>query len=150
MEVILLEKIRNLGDLGDKVRVKAGFARNYLIPKNKAVYATDVNVIKFEERRAELERLAAERLQQALSRQQAIQALPPIVIIMKASEEGKLFGSVSVRDIVQRIDAAGVVVERREINMPEGALRMLGEYELTIELESNVTSTVKVNIVSET
>ncbi|OGT42259.1 MAG: 50S ribosomal protein L9 [Gammaproteobacteria bacterium RIFCSPHIGHO2_12_FULL_37_34] len=149
MEIILLEKIRHLGDLGEKVRVKPGFARNYLIPKNKAVYATQANIIRFEERRAELERLAAERLAQAIARQQAIQALPAIVITMKASEEGKLFGSVTVRDIVQRISVAGVSIERREINMPEGALRALGEYELTLELDSSVTATIKVSIVAE-
>jgi len=149
VEIILLEKIRHLGDLGEKVRVKPGFARNYLIPKNKAVYATQANIIRFEERRAELERLAAERLAQAIARQQAIQALPAIVITMKASEEGKLFGSVTVRDIVQRISVAGVSIERREINMPEGALRALGEYELTLELDSSVTATIKVSIVAE-
>ncbi|HLB42502.1 MAG TPA: 50S ribosomal protein L9 [Gammaproteobacteria bacterium] len=149
MEVILLEKIRTLGDLGDKVKVKSGFARNYLIPQNKAVYATQANIIKFEERRSELERLAAERLQQALARQQTLQALPVIVITMKASEEGKLFGSVGVRDIVQHISAAGVAVEKREINMPEGVLRTLGNYELKLELEGGVTAMIKISIVAE-
>ena len=149
MEVILLEKMRNLGNLGDKVKVKPGFARNFLIPKNKAVYATDTNLIKFEARRAELEKLADERLKQAMGRQQAIQALPPIVITMKASEEGKLFGSVTGRDIAQHITKAGVSIERREINMPEGALRSLGDYELTIELEGSVTASIKVSIVAE-
>lgn len=149
MDVILLEKIRNLGNLGDKVKVKSGYARNFLIPKNKAVYATAANLVKFEERRAELERLAAERSKEATARQQAIQALPPIVITMKASEEGKLFGSVGARDIVERMNAAGVVVERREINMPEGALRSIGDYELILDLEGSISATIKVSIVAE-
>ncbi len=149
MEIILLEKIRNLGELGEKVKVKPGYARNFLVPQSKAVYATKANIVKFEVRRAELERLAAERHEQALVRQQAIQALPAIVVTMKASEEGKLFGSVGARDIVKLITAAGVAIERREIHLPEGALRAVGEYELTLELESNVTAIIKVNIIAE-
>ncbi len=149
MEIILLEKIRNLGILGDKVKVKPGFARNYLIPQGKAVYATAANLAKFEQRRAELEKLAAERHQKALERQQTFQALPAVIMAAKAGEEGKLFGSISARDIADAINKAGVSVERREVSLPEGALRMVGEYDIAIELESGVTATVKVKIVGE-
>lgn len=150
MEVILLEKMRNLGALGDKVKVKAGFARNYLIPQGKAVYATKDNIAKFDERRAELERLAGERLQQAVARQSLINALPVITIAAKASEEGKLFGSIGTRDIAEAIKkSGGIDIEKREVRLAEGSLRMVGEYDVIIELEGDVTATVKVNIVPE-
>ncbi len=149
MEVILLEKMRNLGALGEKVAVKSGFARNYLIPQGKAVYATDANVAKFEQRRAELEKKAAERLKAATERQVAINALPPIVIIAKAGEEGKLFGSVGTRDLVEAIHTAGIDIAKREICLPEGALRQTGDYEIMIELDSDVTASLKVKITSE-
>lgn len=149
MEVILLEKMRNLGALGDKVKVKPGFARNFLIPQGKAVYANKNNIAKFEQRRAELEKLAAEKNQQAITRQQAINALSTITITAKAGDEGKLFGSIGTRDIAEYVTAAGVNVEKREVRLSEGTLRTLGEYEITIELESDVTAIVKVNIVGE-
>jgi large subunit ribosomal protein L9 len=149
VEVILLEKMRNLGALGDKVNVKPGFARNFLIPKGKAVYATKDNVAKFEQRRAEFEKLAAERNHEAIARQGAINALPQIVIAAKAGDEGKLFGSVGTRDIAEAITKAGAHVEKREVRLSEGALRLLGEYEITIELEGDVVATVKVNITPE-
>jgi len=149
VEVILLEKMRNLGTLGDQVKVKAGFARNYLIPQGKAVYATKTNIAKFEQRRAELEKLAAERTQQALERQQTINALPAITFAAKAGDEGKLFGSIGTRDIAEAISKTGVHVEKREVRMSEGALRMIGEYEIVIELEGDITATVKLNIVPE-
>lgn len=149
MEVILLEKIRNLGVLGDKVNVKPGFARNYLIPQSKAVYANKENMAKFEQRRAELEKVAAEKYQQALARQQAIQALPTIIITAKAGEEGKLFGSIGTRDIVLAIKKAGLDIEKRDIRLPEGALRLVGEYVIAIELEGDLTASVKVSIVGE-
>ena len=149
MEVILLEKMRNLGALGEKVKVKPGFARNYLIPQGKAVYATKANIVKFEQRRVELEKIAALRSQEALTRQQAINALETITLVAKAGEEGKLFGSIGTRDIAEAITKAGVEVEKREIRLPEGALRLVGEYEITIELESDIIATVKVNITSE-
>ncbi len=149
MEVILLEKMRNLGALGEKVKVKPGFARNYLVPQGKAVYATKDNIIKFETRRAELEKLAAEKLEQALARQQAIQALPPIKMVVKAGDEGKLFGSIGVRDIVEEIKKSGIVIEKREIQLSEGVLRMVGEYEVTVDLESDVTATIKIHVIGE-
>lgn len=149
MEVILLEKMRNLGVLGDKVKVKSGFARNFLIPQGKAVYATKENLAKFEQRRTELEKSAADKHQAALKRQEKINALPPVIIAAKAGEEGKLFGSISARDIVKALNNAGIDIEKREIRLPEGTLRLLGEYEITVELESDITAVVKVNIVPE-
>src|SRR5262245_16415782 len=141
--------MRNLGALGDKVKVKSGFARNFLIPQGKAVYATKENIAKFEQRRAELEKLASERLQHALARQAAFNALPVITLSAKASEEGKLFGSITTRDIVEAIKRAGAEVEKREVRLSEGSLRMLGEYDVVIELESDVTASIKVNVVAE-
>lgn len=149
MEVILLEKIRNLGALGDKVKVKPGFARNYLIPQAKAVYATENNIAKFEQRRAELEKSAAEKYQHALQRQAAINNLAVITMTAKAGEEGKLFGSIGTRDIAVAVTNAGVTIEKREVQLSEGALRMLGEYEIVIELESDVTANIKVKIIAE-
>jgi large subunit ribosomal protein L9 len=149
VEVILLEKMRNLGALGDKVKVKPGFARNYLIPQGKAVYASKDNLVKFEARRVELEKKAVENHQKALARQQAINALPAITIAVKAGEEGKLFGSIGTRDLVDAFNKAGAAIEKREIRLPAGALRMVGEYEITVELDSDVTAIVKVNITPE-
>lgn len=149
MEVILLEKMRNLGVLGDKVNVKPGFARNYLIPLGKAVYANGANVAKFEERRAELEKVAAERLKAATARQAKINALPAVVIRAKAGEEGKLFGSIGTRDLIDAFHKAGVDVEKREICLPEGTLRQVGDYDILIELDSDVEAHVKVQVVSE-
>lgn len=149
MEVILLEKMRNLGALGEKVKVKPGFGRNFLIPQGKAVYANKENIAKFEQRRAELEKIAAEKQQASLERQKAISALPTVTLAAKAGEEGKLFGSIGTRDISDAITKAGVEVEKREVRLSEGSLRMLGEYEITIELESDVTAIVKLNVVAE-
>jgi large subunit ribosomal protein L9 len=149
VEVILLEKIRNLGVLGDKVNVKPGFARNYLIPNGRAVYANEANIGKFEQRRAELEKAAAQRQQQSIERQQKINALEPINFIAKAGEEGKLFGSITTRDIVDAINKTGLLVEKREVNLPEGSLRAIGEYAISIELDGDVTATVKINVVPE-
>jgi len=149
VEVILLEKIRNLGSLGEQVRVKPGYARNFLIPHSKAVYATKENIAKFEQRRAQLEKVAAEKLQQATTRQQALNALSVISVTVKAGEEGKLFGSIGARDLADMITKAGVEVEKREIRLSEGAIRLVGEYEIIIDLEGDVTAVVKLNVVSE-
>lgn len=149
MEVILLEKMRNLGALGDKVNVKPGYARNFLIPKGKAVYANANNIAKFEARRSELEKQSAEKQAQALERQKTLNALGTITIVSKAGDEGKLFGSVGTRDIADAITKAGAEVEKREVRLSEGSLRMVGEYEIAIELESDVTATVKLNVVGE-
>ena len=147
MEVILLEKMRNLGVLGETVKVKPGYARNYLVPQGKAVYATKGNLAKVEQRRAELEKSAAEKLKHAIERQKALEALPVVTIEAKAGEEGKLFGSIGTRNISDAITNAGVHVEKNEIRMSEGTLRMVGEYDITVELESDVTANVKLKIV---
>lgn len=149
MEVILLEKVRNLGALGDKVKVKSGFARNFLVPQGKAVYANAANLAKFEQRRAELEKIAAERHQNAEQRQAKLNALETLAITMKAGDGGKLFGSVGVRDITDLLNKHGAEVEKREIRLPEGTLRMVGEYDISVELDSDITATVKVKIVPE-
>lgn len=149
MEVILLEKIRNLGTLGAKVNVKPGFARNYLIPQNKAVYATKDNLAKFEQRRAEFEKLAAEKLQQAIAKQQQLSELATVIVTAKAGEEGKLFGSIGTRDITDALNKAGASIEKRQVRLPEGTIRMVGEFDITIELESDVTAIVKLKIIPE-
>jgi large subunit ribosomal protein L9 len=149
MEVILLENIGNLGDLGDRVEVKAGFGRNYLIPQGKAVPATEVNIAEFEARRAELERAAAETQAKAEARAEAINALGLISIPANAGEEGKLFGSIGTRDIAEAVTAAGCEVDKSEVRLPEGALRELGEYEIAFQLHGDVTAMVAVAVVPE-
>lgn len=149
MEVILLEKIRNLGSLGDKVKVKRGYGRNYLVPEGKAVYATQDNLKKFEARRAELEKIEAEHLQAAQKRLQALQALGSVVIAAPAGEEGKLFGSIGTRDIAAALSKAGVEVVKSEVHLPTGVLRAIGEYDIAIELHSDVNAVVKINIIPE-
>lgn len=149
MDVILLGNIRNLGALGDRVTVKPGYARNYLIPQSKAVYATAENILKFDERRAELEKIAAEKHSQSVARQQQLNALPALTIVVKAGEEGKLFGSIGTRDIIDALNKAGVEVEKREVSLPHGTLRELGEHPIAIELDSDVSATITINLVSE-
>ena len=148
MEVILLEKIGKLGNLGDKVAVKAGFGRNYLVPQGKAVPATAANVEKFEARRAELEAAAAEKLAAAQARAEALEGLN-VSIVSKAGDEGKLFGSIGTKDIADAITAAGAEVEKSEVRLPEGALRHTGEFEVAIQLHPEVTATVKLTVVAE-
>jgi large subunit ribosomal protein L9 len=149
MEVILLENIGNLGGLGDKVDVKAGYGRNYLIPQGKAVPATEANTAEFEARRAELEAAAAEALAAAEKRAEALEALVAISIGANAGEEGKLFGSIGTRDIAEALTAAGCEVDKSEVRLPEGALRELGEYAVDVQVHSRVTATVTVAVVAE-
>ena len=149
MEVILLENIENLGSVGDKVNVKSGFARNFLVPQGKAKMATAANLAEFEARRAELEKAAAEALQAAEARKQEIEALATIDITARVGSEGKLFGSIGVADISDAIASMGVTVEKSEIRMPEGALRVVGEHEVDIHLYTDVDTMVKVNIIGE-
>jgi large subunit ribosomal protein L9 len=149
MEVILLENISNLGGLGDKVDVKAGFGRNYLIPQGKAVPATEDNVAQFEARRAELEAAAATTLAAAEARAEGINALALISITANAGEEGKLFGSVGTRDIAEAVTAAGCEVDKSEVRLPEGALRDLGEYEIAIQVHGDVTAAVAIAVIPE-
>ncbi len=148
MEVILLEKVENLGGLGDKVKVRAGYARNFLIPKGKAKYATAENLAEFEARRAELEKAAADALSVAQARCEALEG-KEVTITAKSGGEGKLFGSVGTVDIADALKAAGLEVEKREIRMPEGAIRQAGEYELIVHLHTDVNATIKVIVVGE-
>lgn len=148
MEVILLEKIRNLGDVGEKVNVKAGFARNYLLPQKMAVTATPDNIAKFEERCAELEKKAADSLAVAKSRAEALGKLT-INISMRASEEGKLFGSVGTHEIVNAIKELGVEVDKKEIILPQGPIHQLGEFEISLQLHTDVNVLLRINVVAE-
>ncbi|MDR3491714.1 MAG: 50S ribosomal protein L9 [Gammaproteobacteria bacterium] len=149
MEIILLEKIRNLGALGDRVNVKSGYGRNFLIPKGKAAYVTEANIAKFEARRAELEKIAAEHVKAAETRKKALVALGVVTIIAKAGDEGKLFGSIGTRDIAEVITQAGVEIEKSEVDLPTGVLRHIGEYDIVIELHSDVKAAVKLSVVSD-
>ena len=148
MEVILLEKVGKLGTIGDKVNVKAGYGRNYLIPNGKAVFATDANVAEFEARRAELEKAAAETLATAEARAAKL-ADVAITIEANAGEEGKLFGSVGTDAIADALADTGAEVVKSEVRLPEGALREVGEYEIDIQLHAEVTATVKLAVVPQ-
>lgn len=149
MEVILLENIGSLGGLGDTVDVKAGYGRNFLIPKGKAVPATRENVAAFEARRAELERAAAEALTAARKRAEALQALGTITIGANVGEGGKLFGSVGMRDIADAVTAAGCDLHKGEVRLPEGALRETGEYAVAIQLHPDVVFELTLAVVPE-
>jgi|TARA_B110000240_G_C13469289_1_gene440192 large subunit ribosomal protein L9 len=149
MQIILLDKIANLGGLGDKVTVKSGYARNFLFPQGKAVPATKVNVEKFEQRRAELEAKIAEQHTAAQARADKISALGEVTIASPAGDEGKLFGSVGTRDIAAAITAAGVEVTKSEVKLPVGTLREVGEFEIDLQIHSDVTATIKLVIIQE-
>ena len=148
MEVILLEKVGKLGSIGDKVAVKAGFGRNYLIPQGKALAATAANVVEFEARRADLEAAAAKDKAAAEARGAQL-ADVALTIEANAGDEGKLFGSIGARDLADAITEAGVAVEKSEVRLPEGALREVGEYEIDIQVHSEVTQAIKVTVVAE-
>lgn len=148
MEVILLQDVGNLGELGDKVTVKAGYGRNYLIPQHIAVPATKENLEAFEERRAELQRIADEKLAEAKKRAELVNGLD-ITLTVKAGEEGKLFGSVTVRDIAEAAVKRGVEIDNSEINLPEGPIRALGEYEIDVQLHPEVSAVLKLGVIAE-
>ena len=149
MNIILLDKIANLGSLGDQVSVKSGYARNFLFPRGKAVPATKDNVEKFEARRAELEAKMTEVLNAAQARADQLTALEAVTIQAPAGDEGKLFGSVGTRDIADAVSAAGVTVSKAEVKLPTGTLRELGEYDIDVQLHAEVTTTVKLVIAAE-
>ena len=149
MEVILLENIENLGSLGDKVTVKSGFARNFLVPQGKAKRATKANIAEFQAIRAELEKAADEAKAEGEARLAAISALGNIEITAKVGSEGKLFGSIGTADIADAISAAGAEVEKREIRLPEGAIRTTGEHAIDIHLYTDIDVTVTIVIVGE-
>ena len=148
MEIILLEDIANLGELGEKVNVKAGYGRNFLIPQKKAVPAKKENLVEFEARRAELQKLADEKLAAAKARAEQVNALD-VTIATKAGDEGKLFGSITNRDIVDAVVAKGVEIEKNEVQMPDGPIRSLGEYQVAIQLHAEVTAELKVGVIAE-
>ena len=148
MEVILLEKVHKLGNLGDQVKVKPGYGRNYLIPSGKAVSATTDNIAKFDARRAELEKQQQEVLALANARSEKLSVVS-ITIARKAGSEGKLFGSVGTIDIADTVTASGVELAKHEIRLPEGPLRNTGEYDIDVQLHADVTTTIKVIVVPE-
>lgn len=148
MEVILIEKIDRLGGLGDLVNVRAGFARNYLLPTGKAKIATAENVAEIEARRAELEKAAAEAVSAAEARRDQLAGVN-VTITAKSGTEGKLFGSIGNSDIADAVTTAGVDIAKREVRLPDGPIRLAGEYEITLHLHADVDATVKVIIVGD-
>lgn len=149
MQVILLDKIAHLGNVGDQVNVKSGFARNFLIPQGKAVMATAANIAHFEARRAELEAKAAEALSAAQARAAKITEISSVSVSATAGEDGRLFGSVSAKDIADALTAAGVEVSKSEVRLGEGPLRTTGEHEVKVHLHPEVNAKVTVNVVAE-
>ncbi len=148
MQIILLQRIVNLGKLGETVDVKPGYGRNFLIPHGKALPATKANIEKFEARRAELE---AEEAKEVATAQTRADALTDVNVIMRAKsgDEGKLFGSIGTRDIAEALTNSGLEVDRAEVKLPEGTLRQIGEYNVDIQLHHDVTATILVTILSE-
>lgn len=142
MNIILLDKVANLGGLGDQVAVKPGYARNFLFPQGKAVPATKTNVEAFETRRAELEEKIAADLKTAEARAEKLNSLEAVVIESKAGDEGKLFGSIGTRDIADAVTAAGVDVQKSEVSMPHGTIRETGEFAVELQLHADVTATI--------
>ncbi|MGB5179941.1 MAG: 50S ribosomal protein L9 [Gammaproteobacteria bacterium] len=148
MEIILLEKIANLGAMGDKVNVKPGYGRNFLIPQGKAAAATAENIADYEARRVELEKASADALTAAQARREELLG-KVITISSNAGEEGKLFGSVGTADIAHALTESGTAVERHEVRLPEGAFRMVGEYDVLLQLHTDVDVTIKLVIEAE-
>ncbi len=148
MEIILLEKIANLGNLGDKVTVRPGYGRNFLIPKGKAVRATDEKLAEFEQRRADLEKKAAAEFAAAQARAEAISKLD-VKITQKAGEEGRLYGSVGTKDIADAVTAAGVELHKHEVRLPTGAIRQAGDYEIKLHLHADLDATLALKIIGE-
>jgi large subunit ribosomal protein L9 len=148
MEVILLEKVRNLGNLGEQVKVKSGFARNYLIPYGKAVTANEANRAKFEAQRAELEKAQADALGKAQARAEKMTGYT-VQIVRKVSEEGKLFGSVGIRDICDAVEQAGFELERSEVHLDRGPLKEIGDHEISVSLHPEVNFKLIVSVIGE-
>ena len=148
MEVILLNKVENLGELGDKVNVRSGYARNYLIPQGRAKFATAANIAEFEARRSELEAEAAAAIAAAEVRKASLDGLK-ITIEAKEASDGKLFGSINNTDVLAAIARAGQQVEKREVRMPEGAFRTIGEHSVELHLHTDINATITINIVAE-
>ena len=148
MEVILLQKIANLGDIGDRVKVKPGFGRNYLLPGGKATLATPENIQQFESRRAELEAKAASDLSAARERAAALEGFK-LSITAKAGSEGKLFGSIGTTDIAEACQAAGHKIERAEVRLPGGPIRAVGDHVITLHLHSDINIEVPLTVIAE-
>lgn len=148
MEVILLEKVQNLGGIGDQVKVKGGYGRNFLVPKGKAVAASPENIKYFEEKKAELEAKAAEKLAEAEARGEKLKEVT-VQISSKAGDEGKLYGSIGTRDIADAIEQAGVEVAKNEISLPEGAIRNIGDYAVLIQLHPDVSIELNISVIPE-
>jgi large subunit ribosomal protein L9 len=148
MDVILLQKVANLGTIGDRVKVKSGYGRNFLLPAGKATLATAANVARFEARRAELEKLAGDELASAQTRAAGL-AQFKLSITAKAGSEGKLFGSVGTADIAEAATAGGQAVSRSEVRLPAGPLRTVGEHQVTLHLHTDVEVLLSVTIVAE-
>lgn len=148
MDIILLDKVGRLGSIGDKVSVKAGYGRNYLLPQGKAVAATAKNIADFEVRRAGLEAAAAAKIAEATARAEKLAAIE-VTIAANAGDEGRLFGSIGTRDIADAITAAGVAVTKAEVRLPSGVLREVGQYDINVQLHAEVTQAVKLVIVAE-
>ncbi len=148
MEVILLQKIANLGNIGDRVKVKPGFGRNFLLPGKKATLATAENIAKFESRRAELEAQAAKELSSAQQRAVALEGFK-LTISAKAGSEGKLFGSIGTSDIAEACATAGHAIERAEVRLPGGPIRMVGEHMISLHLHSDIDIPVPLTVVAE-
>jgi len=149
MQVILLEKMQKLGNLGDEVSVKSGFGRNFLVPNGKALPANKKNREVFESRRADLEAAAAKVLVEAEKRKEKLVAAGDVNILANAGIEGKLFGSIGSADIAEQLNAAGADIKNKEVRLPTGALRHTGEYNIDIQLHADVVVTVKVDVTSE-
>ena len=149
MEVILLEKVGKLGNIGDVANVKAGYGRNYLIPQGKAVFATKENLAEFETRRADLEAAAATKMAEAQTRADKLAEIASVTITAIAGDEGKLFGSVGTREIELAINEAGGDITKSEINLPEGAIRNVGEFTVELQLHTDVTQSVTIIVESE-
>jgi large subunit ribosomal protein L9 len=148
MEVILLQKVANLGNIGDKVTVKPGYGRNFLLPSGKAALATANNLKKFEERRAELERAAADSLTSAKARAKQLEEFK-LELRAKAGTEGKLFGSVGTADIAEALTNAGIAIERSEVRLPGGPIRLVGEHSVKLHLHTDVEIDLPVTITAE-
>ncbi len=148
MEIILLEKVINLGALGDRVKVKPGYARNFLIPKGKATTATAANLARFEARRAELERVATEALAKANARAEQLSELI-VTLSVKTGSEGRLFGSVGAADIADAVSAAGIDLQKNEVRLTTGSIRQIGEYDVDLHLHNEVKTQIRVNVIAE-
>ncbi len=148
MEVILLQKVANLGNIGDKVKVKPGYGRNFLLPQGKAAVATAANLKRFEERRAELEKLAADELASATLRAGQLDNFR-LTMSAKAGGEGKIFGSIGTADIAEALSKAGIRIERAEVRLPAGPIRLIGEHHVKLHLHTDVVIDLPVDVVAE-